>query len=202
MVNTPVPSLHPLHPLPPQQLPPATAWCVAPLANRSPACPSPSTIPSAPPGSLRRPVANSPISSTSPTWWVSKVSFEASRLFTSAAPACVRARGCFRRRIGVIGALWRFPQVRPFTLGQLKELLNRTGTVVEEGFWIDKIKSHCIVTVSTVKVALVSPTHTHTHKTRVSVGTQSKQLCNRPRPRGSVSSRARLCSNFVLLPPL
>lgn len=39
-------------------------------------------------------------------------------------------------------------QVRPFTLGQLKELLNRTGTVVEEGFWIDKIKSHCYVTVS------------------------------------------------------
>uniref|UniRef100_A0A671K9T8 Apoptotic chromatin condensation inducer in the nucleus-like n=1 Tax=Sinocyclocheilus anshuiensis TaxID=1608454 RepID=A0A671K9T8_9TELE len=36
--------------------------------------------------------------------------------------------------------------VRPFTLGQLKELLNRTGTLVEEGFWIDKIKSHCYVT--------------------------------------------------------
>ncbi len=39
-------------------------------------------------------------------------------------------------------------KVRPFTLGQLKELLNRTGTVVEESFWIDKIKSHCYVTVS------------------------------------------------------
>ncbi|XP_073347443.1 uncharacterized protein acin1a [Pagrus major] len=36
--------------------------------------------------------------------------------------------------------------VRPFTLGQLKELLSRTGTLVEEGFWIDKIKSHCYVT--------------------------------------------------------
>ncbi|XP_032386908.1 apoptotic chromatin condensation inducer in the nucleus isoform X3 [Etheostoma spectabile] len=36
--------------------------------------------------------------------------------------------------------------VRPFTLGQLKELLGRTGTLVEEGFWIDKIKSHCYVT--------------------------------------------------------
>uniref|UniRef100_A0A5F8HEP0 Apoptotic chromatin condensation inducer 1 n=1 Tax=Monodelphis domestica TaxID=13616 RepID=A0A5F8HEP0_MONDO len=32
--------------------------------------------------------------------------------------------------------------VRPFTLGQLKELLGRTGTLVEEAFWIDKIKSH------------------------------------------------------------
>lgn len=39
-------------------------------------------------------------------------------------------------------------QVRPFTLGQLKELLSRTGTLVEDGFWIDKIKSHCYVTVS------------------------------------------------------
>uniref|UniRef100_A0A3B4B6Q6 Uncharacterized protein n=1 Tax=Periophthalmus magnuspinnatus TaxID=409849 RepID=A0A3B4B6Q6_9GOBI len=38
--------------------------------------------------------------------------------------------------------------VRPFTLGQLKELLSRTGTLVEDGFWIDKIKSHCYVTVS------------------------------------------------------
>lgn len=38
--------------------------------------------------------------------------------------------------------------MRPFTLGQLKELLGRTGTLVEDGFWIDKIKSHCYVTVS------------------------------------------------------
>lgn len=37
--------------------------------------------------------------------------------------------------------------VRPFTLGQLKELLKRTGTVVENGFWIDKIKSHCFAKV-------------------------------------------------------
>ncbi|XP_077084240.1 apoptotic chromatin condensation inducer 1b [Siphateles boraxobius] len=43
--------------------------------------------------------------------------------------------------------------VRPFTLGQLKELLNRTGTLVEEGFWIDKIKSHCFVTYSTIEEA-------------------------------------------------
>ena len=44
-------------------------------------------------------------------------------------------------------------QVRPFTLGQLKELLGRTGTLLDTGFWIDKIKSHCYVTVSL---------HTHT----------------------------------------
>lgn len=38
--------------------------------------------------------------------------------------------------------------VRPFTLNQLKELLSRTGTLIEGGFWIDKIKSKCYVTVS------------------------------------------------------
>ena len=38
--------------------------------------------------------------------------------------------------------------VRPYTLGQLKTLLARAGPLVEEGFWIDKIKSHCFATVS------------------------------------------------------
>uniref|UniRef100_A0A8C1ED12 Uncharacterized protein n=1 Tax=Cyprinus carpio carpio TaxID=630221 RepID=A0A8C1ED12_CYPCA len=51
--------------------------------------------------------------------------------------------------------------VRPFTLGQLKELLNRTGTVVEEGFWIDKIKSHCYVTYSSVEEATATRTALH-----------------------------------------
>uniref|UniRef100_A0A4W4EI10 SAP domain-containing protein n=1 Tax=Electrophorus electricus TaxID=8005 RepID=A0A4W4EI10_ELEEL len=46
--------------------------------------------------------------------------------------------------------------VRPFTLGQLKELLNRTGAVVEEGFWIDKIKSHCYVTYSSTEEAVAT----------------------------------------------
>ncbi|XP_076829867.1 apoptotic chromatin condensation inducer in the nucleus-like [Brachyhypopomus gauderio] len=46
--------------------------------------------------------------------------------------------------------------VRPFTLGQLKELLNRTGGVVEEGFWIDKIKSHCYVTYSSTEEAVAT----------------------------------------------
>lgn len=35
--------------------------------------------------------------------------------------------------------------VRPFTLKQLKELLQRTGNVKEEGFWTDRIKSKCYV---------------------------------------------------------
>ncbi|XP_019964037.2 apoptotic chromatin condensation inducer 1b [Paralichthys olivaceus] len=51
--------------------------------------------------------------------------------------------------------------VRPFTLGQLKELLNQTGTVVEEGFWIDKIKSHCFVTYATAEEAVATRTAIH-----------------------------------------
>ncbi|XP_050537302.1 apoptotic chromatin condensation inducer in the nucleus [Daktulosphaira vitifoliae] len=35
--------------------------------------------------------------------------------------------------------------VRPFTVGQLRDLLQRTGKIVPNGFWIDAIKSQCIV---------------------------------------------------------
>lgn len=38
--------------------------------------------------------------------------------------------------------------VRPFTINQLRELLQRTGRLVESGFWIDNIKSRCIAMVS------------------------------------------------------
>ena len=38
--------------------------------------------------------------------------------------------------------------VRPFTLLQLKDLLKRTGKLLEDKFWIDSIKSHCYATVS------------------------------------------------------
>uniref|UniRef100_A0A3Q0RCR4 Apoptotic chromatin condensation inducer 1b n=1 Tax=Amphilophus citrinellus TaxID=61819 RepID=A0A3Q0RCR4_AMPCI len=51
--------------------------------------------------------------------------------------------------------------VRPFTLGQLKELLNRTGSLVEEGFWIDKIKSHCYVTYATTEEAVATRAALH-----------------------------------------
>ncbi|XP_051800066.1 apoptotic chromatin condensation inducer 1b isoform X2 [Acanthochromis polyacanthus] len=51
--------------------------------------------------------------------------------------------------------------VRPFTLGQLKELLNQTGSVVEEGFWIDKIKSHCYVTYATSEEAIATRAALH-----------------------------------------
>ena len=39
--------------------------------------------------------------------------------------------------------------VRPFTVLQLKGLLARTGKIVEDGFWIDKIKSKCYVKYET-----------------------------------------------------
>ncbi|KAK9879734.1 hypothetical protein WA026_006794 [Henosepilachna vigintioctopunctata] len=35
--------------------------------------------------------------------------------------------------------------VRPFTIKQLKELLERTGEITAEGFWTDRIKSKCYV---------------------------------------------------------
>ncbi|XP_043463719.1 apoptotic chromatin condensation inducer in the nucleus [Leptopilina heterotoma] len=38
--------------------------------------------------------------------------------------------------------------VRPFTLTQIKELLSRTGTILENGFWMDRIKSKCYVQYS------------------------------------------------------
>ena len=37
---------------------------------------------------------------------------------------------------------------RPFTVMQLKELLTEDGPMVKDGFWTNKIKSHCIIVVS------------------------------------------------------
>lgn len=37
--------------------------------------------------------------------------------------------------------------VRPFTQNQLKDLLSKHGNLAEDGFWIDRIKSHCYVVV-------------------------------------------------------
>ncbi|XP_061769593.1 apoptotic chromatin condensation inducer 1b isoform X2 [Nerophis ophidion] len=51
--------------------------------------------------------------------------------------------------------------VRPFTLDQLKELLKQTGSVMEEGFWIDKIKSHCYVTYATTEEAVATRAALH-----------------------------------------
>ncbi|XP_044266325.1 apoptotic chromatin condensation inducer in the nucleus [Tribolium madens] len=43
--------------------------------------------------------------------------------------------------------------VRPFTVKQLKELLERTGKVQEDGFWTDRIKSKCYVQYETQEEA-------------------------------------------------
>ncbi len=37
---------------------------------------------------------------------------------------------------------------RPFSLMQLKGLLNRYGILIDGEFWLDKIKSQCFVTVN------------------------------------------------------
>lgn len=44
--------------------------------------------------------------------------------------------------------------VRPFTVLQLKGLLARTGKIVDDGFWIDKIKSKCYVKYETEDEAI------------------------------------------------
>jgi len=46
--------------------------------------------------------------------------------------------------------------VRPYTIGQLKELLGRTGKLIDDGFWIDSIKSHCYAVVCSAHVSILS----------------------------------------------
>lgn len=44
--------------------------------------------------------------------------------------------------------------LRPFSLDQLKTLLSQTGTYdIENGFWINSVKSHCYVIYNTVEMA-------------------------------------------------
>nr|SVE73866.1 EOG090X0F73 [Daphnia atkinsoni] len=43
--------------------------------------------------------------------------------------------------------------VRPFTINQLKELLARTGHLIEGKFWIDRVKSSCLVQYATEEEA-------------------------------------------------
>ncbi|RWS04648.1 hypothetical protein B4U79_02084, partial [Dinothrombium tinctorium] len=51
--------------------------------------------------------------------------------------------------------------VRPFTLLQLKELLGKNGKIVEEKFWIDKIKSKCYVAYETEDQAVTTRNALH-----------------------------------------
>ncbi|CAI5743583.1 unnamed protein product [Peronospora destructor] len=43
--------------------------------------------------------------------------------------------------------------VRPFTLNAVKELVQEFGSFVEEGFWMDAIKTHCFVTYCSSEIA-------------------------------------------------
>ncbi|XP_075587296.1 uncharacterized protein LOC124492022 isoform X2 [Dermatophagoides farinae] len=54
--------------------------------------------------------------------------------------------------------------VRPYTLMQLKKLLNSVGQIDEEKFWIDKIKSKCYATYSSVDEAVKTRENLHNLK--------------------------------------
>ncbi|OTF70668.1 SAP domain containing protein [Euroglyphus maynei] len=54
--------------------------------------------------------------------------------------------------------------VRPYTLMQLKKLLNSNGQIDEEKFWIDKIKSKCYATYSSVEEAVKTRKNLHNLK--------------------------------------
>lgn len=41
--------------------------------------------------------------------------------------------------------------VRPFTIKQLRELLEKTGTIEKDGFWTDRIKSKCYVRYTSIE---------------------------------------------------
>ncbi len=45
---------------------------------------------------------------------------------------------------------------RPFTKEELRELLGREGVPLEEAFWIDKIRSHCVAVVSVCVKQIIS----------------------------------------------
>ncbi|XP_071442869.1 apoptotic chromatin condensation inducer in the nucleus-like isoform X2 [Hetaerina americana] len=81
--------------------------------------------------------------STGPVRRISIVSDDAIRLQRSPSPP----------RHPPSNVLYLSNLVRPFTVQQLKELLARTGTVVEDGFWIDRIKSMCLVQYETEEQA-------------------------------------------------
>jgi len=51
--------------------------------------------------------------------------------------------------------------VRPFTLLQLKDLLGKSGKMLEDKFWIDKIKSKCYVTYETEQEAIAARESLH-----------------------------------------
>lgn len=51
--------------------------------------------------------------------------------------------------------------VRPFTIMQLKEVLTKHGSMIEDKFWTDKVKSKCCVMYETVEVAKATKESLH-----------------------------------------
>ncbi|KAG8239851.1 hypothetical protein J437_LFUL014815 [Ladona fulva] len=91
----------------------------------------------------RVPVVGSDGPPSTPIRRISIVSDDATRLQRSPSPP----------RHPPSNVLFLSNLVRPFTVQQLKELLARTGTVAEDGFWIDRIKSMCLVQYETEEQA-------------------------------------------------
>nr|CAG4652226.1 EOG090X0F73 [Triops cancriformis] len=51
--------------------------------------------------------------------------------------------------------------VRPFTINQLRELLSRTGNLVANAFWIDRVKSTCLAQYESVEEAVATRSALH-----------------------------------------
>ncbi|KHN71375.1 Apoptotic chromatin condensation inducer in the nucleus, partial [Toxocara canis] len=73
----------------------------------------------------------------------------------------VRERSVTPARYPVNQVLMIRQLTRPFTSKQLQQMLSTFGTIVEGGFWIDNIKSTCIVKYSSVEEAIVARGRLH-----------------------------------------
>uniref|UniRef100_A0A915CBS9 SAP domain-containing protein n=2 Tax=Parascaris univalens TaxID=6257 RepID=A0A915CBS9_PARUN len=73
----------------------------------------------------------------------------------------IRERSVSPARYPVNQVLMIRQLTRPFTSKQLQQMLSTFGTIVEGGFWIDNIKSTCIVKYSTVEEAIVARGRLH-----------------------------------------
>lgn len=51
--------------------------------------------------------------------------------------------------------------VRPFTIGQLKEVLTRHGNMIEDKFWTDRVKSRCLVVYESIDAAKATKEELH-----------------------------------------
>ncbi|TYZ63822.1 hypothetical protein PybrP1_007354 [[Pythium] brassicae (nom. inval.)] len=78
---------------------------------------------------------------------------------------------------------------RPFTLNAVKSLLQEVGTFVENGFWMDAIKTHCYVTYESADVETAMDVHANGEATRSSLKRKASSDLN-PSPRSRRESAA------------